>query len=34
VAAADAITLDSTRLTPEAVFARVLALARERLLGG
>jgi cytidylate kinase len=34
VAAADAITLDSTRLTPEEVVARVLALARERIAGG
>jgi CMP/dCMP kinase len=34
VAAADAIHLDSTRLTPEEVVARVLALARERLAGG
>jgi len=33
VAAADAVTLDSTRLTPDAVVARVLALARERLAG-
>ncbi len=33
VAAADAITLDSTRLTPAAVVARVLVLARERLAG-
>jgi len=33
VAAADAIHLDSTRLTPEEVVARVLALARERLAG-
>jgi CMP/dCMP kinase len=33
VAAADAIHLDSTRLTPEEVVARVLTLARERLAG-
>jgi len=32
-AAADAIYLDSTRLTPEEVVARVLRLARERLAG-
>ncbi len=34
VAAADAIALDSTRLTPEDVVARVLKLARDRLAGG
>ena len=34
VAAADAVTLDSTRLTPDEVVARVLKLARERLAGG
>jgi len=34
VAAADAITLDSTRLTPDEVVARVLTLARERLVDG
>ena len=33
VAAADAIHLDSTQLTPEEVVARVLTLARERLAG-
>lgn len=33
VAAADAITLDSTGLTPEDVIARVLSLARERIKG-
>jgi cytidylate kinase len=33
VAASDAITLDSTRLTPDEVVARVLKLARERLKG-
>lgn len=33
VAAADAITLDSTGLTPEEVVARVLSLARERIKG-
>lgn len=34
VPAADAICLDSTQLTPDAVVARVLSLARERLSGG
>ncbi len=34
VAAADAITLDSTGLTPDEVVARVLGLARERHVGG
>ena len=34
VAAADAILLDSTDLTPDQVVARVLALARERFAGG
>lgn len=33
VAAADAVALDSTRLTPDEVVARVLTLARERLAG-
>jgi CMP/dCMP kinase len=33
VAAADAVDLDSTRLTPDEVVARVLKLARERLAG-
>lgn len=33
VAAADAVHLDSTRLTPDEVVARVLGLARERLAG-
>jgi cytidylate kinase len=33
VAAADAVALDSTRLTPDEVVARVLSLARERLAG-
>jgi cytidylate kinase len=33
VAASDAITLDSTGLTPEDVIARVLILARERING-
>ena len=32
VAAADAIALDSTGLTPDAVVARVLELARQRLI--
>ncbi len=32
VAAADAVTLDSTGLTPDAVVARVLELARQRLV--
>ena len=32
VAAADAVTLDSTGLTPDAVVARVLGLARQRLV--
>ena len=34
VAANDAITVDSTRLTPDEVVARVLKLARERLARG
>ncbi|MCX7059030.1 MAG: (d)CMP kinase, partial [Proteobacteria bacterium] len=33
VAAADAVELDSTGLTPDEVVARVLTLARERLIG-
>jgi cytidylate kinase len=33
VAAADAVSLDSTGLTPDEVVARVLGLARERLAG-
>lgn len=33
VAAADAVDLDSTRLTPDEVVARVLELARGRLAG-
>ena len=33
VAAADAITLDSTGLTPDEVVARVLELARDRHVG-